>query len=54
LRIFALAYAKKKPSQPLSRRLRPFYDEIVFRKIKGQPKTVLISSSERHDCCPAS
>ncbi|GAA5965439.1 hypothetical protein JCM8115_005750 [Rhodotorula mucilaginosa] len=34
-RIFALAYAKKKPSQPLSRRLRPFYDEIVFRKIKA-------------------
>ncbi|GAA5965446.1 hypothetical protein JCM8115_005753 [Rhodotorula mucilaginosa] len=34
-RIFALAYAKTKPSQPLSRRLRPFYDEIVFRKIKA-------------------
>ena len=33
-RIFKLAYAKKKPSQPLSRRLRLFYDEIVFRKIK--------------------
>ena len=34
-RIFTLAYAKKKPSKPLSRRLRPFYDEIVFRKIKA-------------------
>lgn len=34
-RIFKLTYSKKKPSEPLSRRLRPFYDEIVFRKIKA-------------------
>ncbi|GAA5986780.1 hypothetical protein JCM10908_000895 [Rhodotorula pacifica] len=34
-RIFNLAYARKKPSAPLSRRLRPFYDALVFRKVKA-------------------
>ncbi|GAA5865443.1 hypothetical protein JCM3774_005638 [Rhodotorula dairenensis] len=33
--IFALAYAKKRPAAPLSRRLRPFYDEVVFRALKA-------------------
>ncbi|POY74072.1 hypothetical protein BMF94_2884 [Rhodotorula taiwanensis] len=34
-RIYKLAYAKAKPTEPLSRMLRPFYDEFIFRKVKA-------------------
>ncbi|GAA5866416.1 hypothetical protein JCM3774_004675 [Rhodotorula dairenensis] len=34
--IFALAYATQKPSEPLSCRLRRFYDAVAFRELKAR------------------
>jgi hypothetical protein len=35
-RIFSLAYARSTPTEPLSRRLRPFYDALKFIKIAAR------------------
>ncbi|GAA5986782.1 hypothetical protein JCM10908_000896 [Rhodotorula pacifica] len=34
-RIFSLAYAKHKPTAPLSHSLRPFYDTVVFERVRA-------------------